>query len=173
MRALGFGALALGVVSLGAAAGVAQGNAGSGTRPVDRQSEAELADRAKGMLEEAAKSSSGMAMLNLERYPGHYTMLTVRTQSGGAEQHAEWNDIFVVLEGEATEMVGGHMVDAKEMGGGETRGLRVDGAKPTPMHKGDVIHVAAGVPHQTVLSPGKTFVYYVIKVAVPKAPGAQ
>ena len=63
----------------------------------------------------------------LERYPGLLTLLTVRTKSGGAEMHANWNDVFVVLDGEATEMTGGTMVDRKEQADGETRGTRLEG----------------------------------------------
>jgi hypothetical protein len=29
---------------------------------------------------------------------------------------------------------------------------------------GDVVHIAAGVPHQTLVAPGKQFTYFIIKV---------
>ncbi len=120
------------------------------------------------MLAEAQKSPGGISTVTLEKYPGHFTMLTVRTRSGGAEMHANWSDIFVVLDGDATEMTGGTIVDRKDGSDGETRGTKVDGGTPTPMHKGDVIHILPNVPHQILLAPGKTFTYFVVKVETPK-----
>lgn len=144
------------------------GQEASSGKAIDRRSAEQIATQAKAMLADAQKSPAGIASVTLEKYPGHFTMLTVRTKSGGAEMHAGWNDIFVVLDGEATEYTGGTIVDAKESSPGETRGSKVEGGTPTPMRKGDVIHISPNTPHQTVLEPGKTFTYYVIKVQAPK-----
>ena len=138
-------------------------------QPVDRRSAEQISAQAKTMLEEARKTPAGIMAVTLEKYPGHLTMLTVRTKSGGAEVHADWNDFFFPVDGEASVVTGGTVVDPKESSPGETRGVRLEGATTTtPMHKGDVIHISPGVPHQTVVAPGKTFTYYVIKVAAPK-----
>jgi mannose-6-phosphate isomerase-like protein (cupin superfamily) len=136
---------------------------------ITRRSDQQIMTQAKALLVEARKSPTGIASVTLEKYPGHYTMLTVRTKSGGAEMHATDNDIFFVLDGEASEVTGGTMVDPKEISPGETRGTKVEGGTPTPMRKGDVIHIVPNTPHQTVLAPGKTFTYYIVKVAVPKS----
>ena len=136
---------------------------------IDRQASEQLAAQGKAVLAMAEKSPQGIGSVTLARYPGMYTMMTARSRSGGAELHANWEDVFVVIDGEASEVTGGTMVDRKEGADGEARGTRVQGGTPTPMRKGDVIHVSAGVPHQTMLEPGKTFIYYVIKVAVPKS----
>ncbi|WP_158792620.1 hypothetical protein [Granulicella sp. L60] len=135
---------------------------------IDRRSAESIAAQVKSMLGDARTSSGGIASATLEKYPGHYTMLTVRTKSGGAEMHAEWSDIFYVLDGEATEITGGTIVDPTQSAAGETRGTRVEGGTSTPMRKGDVIHISPNTPHQIILAPGKTFSYYVIKVAAPK-----
>ena len=45
-----------------------------------------------------------------------------------------------------------------------TRGTRIEGGTPHVMHPGDIVHIAAGTPHQTVVDPGKTFVYFVVKI---------
>jgi mannose-6-phosphate isomerase-like protein (cupin superfamily) len=136
---------------------------------IDRRSDAAIEAQAKTLMTQALASPSGSASVTLETYPGHITMLTVRTKSGGAEMHRDMNDMFVVLDGEAAETTGGTIVGAKETTPGETRGTRVDGGTETPMRKGDVIHISPNTPHQTILAPGKTFTYYVIKVAVPKS----
>jgi mannose-6-phosphate isomerase-like protein (cupin superfamily) len=150
------------------AAALAQSGTGQMGPGIDRNSADALASQARTMLAEAEKSPSGLATVTLKKYPGHYTMLTVRTKSGGAEMHADFNDIFVVLDGEATEITGGTIVDPTEVSPGETRGTRVEGGASTSMRKGDVIHIDPNMPHQTVLAPGSTFIYYVIKVAARK-----
>ncbi len=139
--------------------------------PITRMTAAEIEAQAAKLSGSAKTIPSGNAGVTLEKYPGHFTMLTVRAKSGGAEMHEYYNDIFVVIDGEATEMTGGTIVDAKkDEKTGETRGTRVEGATPTPMRKGDIIHISPNVPHQTMVEPGQTFTYYVIKVAVPGAP---
>ena len=159
-------AMVLGASVLLSSAAAMSGQAGSAA--IDRRSAEQISTQAASMLAETQKGSTGITSVTLEKYPGHLTMLTVRTKSGGAEMHAGWNDMFVVLDGEATEVTGGTIVDAKESSPGETRGTRVEGGTSTPMRKGDVIHISPNTPHQTVLAPGKTFTYYVIKVEAPK-----
>lgn len=136
---------------------------------VNRRSADALAAEAKKQMETARTSASGAASTKLETYPSSYTMLAVRVKSGGAEIHANWDDYLFVLDGSGTVMTGGTVVDAKAGDDGETRGTRVEGGAPTLMHKGDVIHISAKVPHQVVLAPGETVTYYVVKVAVPKS----
>ena len=130
---------------------------------------AELAERGKALVEKA-RASGGSAGITLANYKGHYTMLTARTGSGGGELHAHYSDFLIVLDGEGTEMTGGTMVDPKEGANGETRGKTLEGATPHVLHKGDVIHIPAGTPHQAIEAPGQSIVIYVIKVESPETP---
>ena len=91
-------------------------------------------------------------------------MLTVRLKSGGAEQHDHANDFFFVLSGEATEVIGGTIADSKTSAPGELRGSRVVGGTEHVMRSGDIVHISPGTPHQTLVAPGATFTYFVIKV---------
>ncbi len=150
------------------AAALAQPGAAQMGPGIDRNSADALASQAKTLMAQAEKNATGLATVTLKKYPGHYTMLTVRTKSGGAEMHAGFNDIFIVLDGEATEITGGTIIDPMEGSPGETRGARVEGGASTMMRKGDVIHIDPNTPHQTILAPGSTFTYYVIKVAATK-----
>ena len=127
-----------------------------------------LAERGKALLEQA-KAGSGSAGITLAHYNGHYTMLTARSKSGGGELHKHFADFLIVLDGEGTELTGGTMVDAKELAGGEVHGTGLEGATPHALHKGDVIHIPAGTPHQAVEAPGQTIVIYVIKVQEPES----
>jgi mannose-6-phosphate isomerase-like protein (cupin superfamily) len=135
------------------------------TNAVDYFAAGGLAAMQPEILAKAQANASGNAGILLAHYPNHYMNLNVRVKPGGAELHTHWNDIFVVLDGEATEVTGGTIpgmtMDAK----GEGHGAMVVGGAEQKLHKGDVLHIAAGTPHQTVLEPGKTFTYFVIKVA--------
>jgi len=97
-------------------------------------------------------------------YPSHAIKLSVRSKSGGAEVHEHYADIFIVTSGEATLVSGGIVVDGHSAGLGETRGTTIHGGTRQVMKLGDVIHVPAGTPHQTLIDPGKTFSCLVIKV---------
>ena len=165
MRSTLLGAAIL-FVSAAALAQPGTAHIGSG---IDRDSATAIEARAKALLAEAESSPSGLAAVTLKKYPGHLTMLTVRTRSGGAEMHAGFNDVFVVLDGEATEVTGGTIVNPSEISPGETRGDKLEGGVSTPMRKGDVIHIDPNIPHQTILPPGVTFTYYVIKIASGKS----
>lgn len=137
------------------------------TNPIDVRTSSQIEQQAHEFLEEARKRPDGIVSKTLERYPGHFTMLTARTRSGGAELHKNFSDFFIVLDGEATEVTGGTVENAKETSPGEIRGARVVGGTEHPMRKGDVVHIAPGTPHQTVVADGKYFLYYVIKVQAP------
>jgi mannose-6-phosphate isomerase-like protein (cupin superfamily) len=128
----------------------------------------ELAERGKALLDKA-RQGSGSAGVTLSRYPGHYTMLTARTASGGAEVHQRYADFLFVVDGEGTELTGGTVIDPKTNPGGEIRGTRLEGATPHILHKGDVIHIPAGTPHQSIQAPGQTITIFVIKVEEPSA----
>src|SRR5271154_1565066 len=149
----------------GGLAAVAMAQEGSG---VNRRSAEAMAAQGKTLMETARTSATGVVGETLERYPGSFTMLAVRAKSGVAEVHANWDDYFFVIDGAGTLVTGGTAVDPKAGEDGETRGTRVYGGTPTPMRKGDVIHISAKVPHQVILAPGETVTYYVVKVAVPK-----
>ena len=151
-----------------AAAALAQTGTAHMGPGIDRDSAAAIEAQSKTLLTQAENSPTGLATITLKKYPGHYTMLTVRSKSGGAEMHANANDIFFVLDGDATEVTGGTIVAPKEISPGETRGDSVEGGVSTPMRKGDIIHIDPNTPHQTILQPGHTFTYYVIKVMTGK-----
>jgi len=127
-----------------------------------------LAEQGKALLEKA-RAGSGTAEITLANYKGHYTMLTARTKSGGGELHKRFADFLFVIAGEGTELTGGTMVNAKDLPGGEVRGTSLAGATPHALHKGDVIHIPAGTPHQAIVAPGQTLTIYVIKVEVPES----
>ena len=90
--------------------------------------------------------------------------LVYRTASGVPEVHRDWADHFVVIEGAATLVLGGKVVDEKETGPGEKRGTSITGGKEYALTPGTNITVPPGVPHWTVLKPGAHFRAVVFKL---------
>jgi mannose-6-phosphate isomerase-like protein (cupin superfamily) len=158
----------LGMAALTMTVGMMAQSAPENGNPVDEHTEAAIHAKTQTLLGKAKASPEGLALEVLERYPGHFSELVVRVKDGQAEVHANYNDVFVVLEGEGNVMTGGTVVDPKPTAPGETRGARVEGGTPHLLHKGDILHIAPGIPHQARVSAGKTFTYFVVKVAAPK-----
>lgn len=129
----------------------------------DHFSRAELLEKAKALDQTAAKSG-GSASVTLAKYPNHFTMLTLRHTSGGAELHRKFADFFYVVRGEAALTTGGTLIDAKEPKPGELSGSGISGGTQVALREGDVVHIPAGVPHQLAVPQGGEFLYYVIKV---------
>jgi mannose-6-phosphate isomerase-like protein (cupin superfamily) len=145
------------VLLLGVMGGYAQ------TMTSDHWSTPQLLERAKHLQELAAKGD-GSASETLEKYPHHYTMLAFRQSSGGGELHQNFADIFFILDGHATVVTGGTIVDEKSTGPGEIRGKSVEGGKRQEVKAGDIVHIPAGMPHQTLVAEGDTVTYFVVKV---------
>jgi len=86
-----------------------------------------------------------------------------REKPGMAEVHTKDADIIYVLEGAATFVTGGTVVDGKTTAPDEIRGSSIQGGETQHLAKGDVIVVPNGTPHwfQEISGP---FLYYVVKV---------
>ncbi|HSA93660.1 MAG TPA: heme-binding protein [Terriglobales bacterium] len=86
-----------------------------------------------------------------------------REKPGQAEVHNNDADIIYVLEGTATFVTGGTVVDPKNIAADEIRGATIEGGETRMLKKGDVIIVPNNTPHlfKEVSNP---FLYYVVKV---------
>ena len=127
----------------------------------------QLHTMAQKLEQQESMRTGGIAGETLENYPGHFTQLTVRDASGGAEMHEHYADIFFVASGEATLTTGGTILHAKSIGPGETRGTGIQGGVERKLAKGDVVHISPNTPHQLSLPKGKSFTYFVVKVHEP------
>src|SRR5262249_43432839 len=85
-----------------------------------------------------------------------------RDQPGIGELHTKDADIIYVLEGTATFVTGGSLVEPHNIAADEIRGREISGGETHRLAKGDVIVVPAGTPHwfKEVTAP---FLYYVVK----------
>jgi glc operon protein GlcG len=77
--------------------------------------------------------------------------------------HETETDIIYVLDGRASIVTGGTVVEGKSAGPGEVRGPSIKDGDERDLRKGDVLVVPRGTPHwfKEVTAP---FVYYVVKV---------
>lgn len=115
-------------------------------------------------LRKLAKAGDGSASETLRSWQGHSMMLSVRLRSGIAEFHQHFADLFIVLEGRATLVTGGVIVQPREEAPGEIRGREVQGGVRRELRAGDVAHVPPATPHQMLLGGDKYFTSLVMKI---------
>ena len=115
-------------------------------------------------LRKLAKLSDGSASETIKEYPQHAIMLLYRGRSGVAELHGNFADLFLVLEGRAALVTGGSIANAKKIAPGEVRGDAIEDGARQELRGGDVAHVAAGVPHQMLISGEQSIACLVVKI---------
>ena len=86
-----------------------------------------------------------------------------REQAGQGEVHTRDADVIYVLEGSATFVTGGTLIDPQETAPDEIRGSAIAGGETRTIASGDVIVVPAGTPHWFKGVQGPVL-YYVVKV---------
>ena len=91
-------------------------------------------------------------------------VLANRRESGEVEFHEKTNHIFIIVEGEATFVTGGTMVDAKQTAPNERRASKLEGGQTHHLTKGDVITIPAKTPHWWKEVPTKTIAYYAVNI---------
>lgn len=112
--------------------------------------------------ENVAKSFAQGAVL-FDQGTNYMIHTSRRVAPGMAEVHTRDTDLIYVLEGSATFVTGGRVVDAKSTADDEIRGASIADGETRTLAKGDVIIVPAGTPHwfKDVRGP---VLYYTIKV---------
>lgn len=100
----------------------------------------------------------------LGAYGNHHVEIAFRKATGNAELHETQNDVFFVVSGEATLIVGGTLVDPKTTEPHEIEGKTIQGGTKTRLAAGDVAHIPFNVPHQLVVEKGKEIEYFVVKI---------
>ncbi|MSU66314.1 MAG: hypothetical protein EXS38_09485 [Opitutus sp.] len=118
--------------------------------------DAYLLDHAK-MADAFAKALPLVANSSYKIQAGH------RVMAGIPEVHEHDTDILYVIEGAATFVTGGNVVEPKTSGPGEVRGKEIQGGVARQLTKGDVMVIPSGVPHWFKEVNG-TINYFVVKV---------
>jgi mannose-6-phosphate isomerase-like protein (cupin superfamily) len=91
-------------------------------------------------------------------------VLAQRREAGVAEYHDRTNHVFIMVEGEATLVVGGTMVDPKRTAPYQMRAPTIEGGTTHHLSKGDVITIPAKTPHWFKEIPTKTVAYYAVNI---------
>ena len=107
----------------------------------------------------SAAFAKGMPLLETSGFKVHAGR---RESAGLAELHTEETDVIYVVEGTATFVTGGTMVDGKVTTPGQIRGTGIDGGVTHHLKKGDVIIVPNGTPHQFT-ETSNPFLYFIVK----------
>jgi len=112
-----------------------------------------------------AAFARGAPLLETPEYKVHASR---RTEPGLVEVHEYETDVVYVLEGEATFVTGGSLVDGKVTAPGEIRGSRIEGGSMQQLLPGDVVVVPRGTPHWFREIQKVPFLYFVVKpIAAP------
>jgi mannose-6-phosphate isomerase-like protein (cupin superfamily) len=91
-------------------------------------------------------------------------VLAQRRGVGEAEVHEKTNHVFIIVEGEATLVTGGTLVDARQTGPDQLRAPSVQGGQTYHLTKGDVITIPAKTPHWFKEVPTQTIAYYAVNI---------
>src|SRR4029077_5967957 len=84
-------------------------------------------------------------MLELGSYDGH---LEYRASVGNAAVHEKEAELFYVIDGSATLVTGGKLVDEKRPDATNLGGSAISGGTPREIAKGDWVLVPENTPHQ-------------------------
>jgi len=95
--------------------------------------------------------------------PGSIVYILRRDQTGEAEVHMAFNDIYVVESGHAKITVGGHVTGNRETIPTEWLGGEIAGGTDYSLATGDVLFIPAGVPHKVLASPKDSITYVLVK----------
>jgi glc operon protein GlcG len=93
---------------------------------------------------------------------GYKVNTSRRVEPGLAEVHARETDVFYVVEGSATLVLGGTVVEPRAISADETRGTAIQGGETHPLRPGDVVVIPPGTPHQFTQVHGPLH-YFVVK----------
>jgi uncharacterized protein GlcG (DUF336 family) len=112
----------------------------------------------------AAAFAKGQPLLEV---PGYKVHASRRDAPGVAEVHLWETDVIYVLDGEATFVTGGTVVEPQATEPGQIRGTAIEGGTERHLATGDVIVVPANEPHwfKDVSAP---FLYLVVKPIAAK-----
>jgi len=91
-------------------------------------------------------------------------ILANRRTAGEVEYHDRTNHVFIIVEGEATLVVGGTMVQPKRTASDQMRAPSAEGGTTYHLSKGDVITIPAKTPHWFKEVSTKTIAYYAVNI---------
>ena len=100
-------------------------------------------DKVAAAMKKAAPLADGPNL----RVSGGFRPFASTEKSPVAEIHTNEADFFYIVEGRATQVLGGTVIDGKETGPGQVRGPRTEGGRTYHVTKGDIVWVPANTSH--------------------------
>jgi quercetin dioxygenase-like cupin family protein len=100
-------------------------------------------DKVAATMKKAAPLADGPNL----RVSGGFRPFASVDKSPVAEVHDNEADLFYVVDGRATQVLGGRVIDGKPTGPGQIRGPKTEGGQTYQLGKGDVMWVPAGTAH--------------------------
>jgi hypothetical protein len=118
----------------------------------------------RSLTTDAAANPHHFAVKQLPDYPNEAFLLIHREADGSPELHETPVDVFFVQSGSAMLVVGGTLLNGETVAPREKRNGTIQGGARQKLAAGDVVRMAARVPHQLVLDGDHEFTYLVVKV---------
>jgi len=85
------------------------------------------------------------------------------------EVHDGSDDVYYVLDGEATLILGGSLIEPNQISPGEWRSKNANGGQKVVIRKGDLVVVPRGTPHQRTVT-GNGFSMIIVKIFETRQP---
>ncbi|MCL4408112.1 MAG: hypothetical protein M1542_02970 [Thermotogae bacterium] len=82
---------------------------------------------------------------------------------GNAEVHFHFSDLYMVISGKATVIIGNKFTDGVEIEDGEIRNCKIENPVEYEIKKDDLLFIPTGFAHKVKVDETK-FVQYVIKI---------
>ena len=125
---------------------------------------AELRDRETALHAKVGPDHS--ARETLGNYGNHLVRLLHRVADGAPEFHPAFIDMWIVVSGGGTLVVGGTLLNPKPLGGdGDLTGTSISGGERHEVSQGDIIHIPPRTAHAILVPSGKQITY--VRVAIP------
>lgn len=126
------------------------------------------AEKVAATMEKAAPLVDGPNF----RVSGGHRPANTREASPVAEVHANEADLFYVVDGRATQMLGGAVIGGRDTGPGQIRGPKTEGGQTYQLGEGDIMWVPAGMPHWFPEIP-EALSYLLVKVFYEPVAGSR
>lgn len=100
------------------------------------------------------------------KFQSYRVEIVHREGDAEAETHVNNSELFFIVSGEATEIIGGTPVNNKTVSAGEIHGSALNGGMRIQLRAGDVIRMPANTPHRMLIAAGKQITFMVVKEPV-------